>query len=323
MKFKRAFLSEPGKFVISEVEETPKADEVLVKIASCGLCNWELNFWKGHLNFFGYPHQLGHEWAGTVVETGPDVKKLKVGDLITGFGKGTSALSGFSEYTVTSEDMCCKLAPHINPKYALGEPLKCILTVLRGAVPEAGDHAVIQGCGPMGFWCIQALSGNFLSSIIAVDIDDAKLELAKKFGATHVINSKKENAKQRIEEITEGHMADFVIEGTGIPALLNSAQVFLRSSGRGRLVLMSSHEEICKEFDFREAISRSAQIIVAHPAYSTGMMDDLRRAVSYINNGTFKIEKIVSHEFKLDDIQKAFETLEHKPAGYLKGIVVP
>jgi D-arabinose 1-dehydrogenase-like Zn-dependent alcohol dehydrogenase len=58
MKFKRAYLVKPGRFEIREVEENPKGDEVLVKIAACGLCNWELNFWKGHFNFTGYPHPL-------------------------------------------------------------------------------------------------------------------------------------------------------------------------------------------------------------------------------------------------------------------------
>lgn len=319
MKFKRAFLTEPGKFAISEVDEEPKAGQVLVKVAACGLCNWELNFWKGSLNYYGYPHSLGHEWAGTVVELGEGVKDLKVGDKVTAL---PNLLNGFAEYTVTHESNCCKVSPEIDLKYALGEPLKCILTVLRGAVPEAGDHAVIQGCGPMGLWCIQALSGNLLASLIAIDVDESKLELAKKFGATHVINPKKENAANQIAAITEGHMADLVIDGTGIPALLNTAQVYLKK-GRGRLVLMSSHEESCKEFDFREAIKRSLQIIVSHPAYSTNPMDDLRRAVAFLNQGTFKVAEIVSHTFPLDNIQTAFETLENKPADYLKGIVIP
>lgn len=318
MKSRRAFLIEPEKIEIAKVDVFAEGSKVLVKVAACGLCNWELNFWKGYLNFYGYPHSLGHEWAGTVVEVGTEVKNLKVGDNVTGFADD---LTGFSEYVAVREDMCCKLAPNVKLKYALGEPLKCILTVLRAAVPEAGDHAVIQGCGPMGLWCIQALSGNLLSSLIAIDIDDAKLQLAKKFGASHVINSRKEDVKKTIEEISKGHMADFAIEGTGIPALLNEAQLYLRKSGRGRLVLMSSHEEVCREFDFREAMTRAVQLIVAHPEYSTNMMDDLRRAVSYLDAGIFKVEEIVSHEFKFDDIQKAFQTLEHKPAGYLKGIV--
>lgn len=320
MNTRRAFLTEPGKFKISELDVHIKPKQVLVKVAACGLCNWELNFWKGLLVYGGYPQALGHEWAGTVVEAGAEVKSLKAGDPVTGFA---DAMVGFSDYLAANEDACCKLGPATDPKYAMGEPLKCILTVLRGAVPEAGDYGVIQGCGPMGLWCVQALSGNMLAGLIAIDIDDAKLELAKKFGATHTINSKKENVQKNMEAITKGHMADFLIEGTGIPALLNTAQKLVRSTGRGRLVLMSSHEEICREFDFREAIGRSLQIIVAHPAYTASQMDDLRRAVLYLDNGVFKVKELVSHEFKLEDIQKAFETLENKPAGYMKGVVVP
>ena len=245
MKFKRAFLVEPKKFEIKEVEETPSDNEVMVKIASCGLCNWELNFWLGYLNFTGYPHPLGHEWAGTVVEAGPKVNNLKVGDnvsaLLLGFG-------GFAEYMRVSESNCIKLNDGIDPKYALGEPQKCILTVLRAVSPEPADNGVIVGCGPMGLWCIQALAGPCMNSLIAVDIDDDKLEIAKKFGATHTINSKRENAKERIEQITGGRYADFVIEGTGIPAVLNEAQQYLKN-GRGKLVLMSSHKKAAKEFD--------------------------------------------------------------------------
>ena len=89
MKFKRAYLAEPKRFIMMEVDEEPKKGEVLIKISSCGLCNWELNFWDGNLNFLGYPHMLGHEFAGTVVKTGPDCKRLKVGDKVScvdGFG---------------------------------------------------------------------------------------------------------------------------------------------------------------------------------------------------------------------------------------------
>jgi threonine dehydrogenase-like Zn-dependent dehydrogenase len=116
-------------------------------------------------------------------------------------------------------------------------------------------------------------------------------------------------------------MADFVIEGTGNPRVLNGSVPYLKR-GRGRLVMMSSHEEICKEFDFREAANRGVEIRIAHPAYSTNQLEDLRRAVDLLNKGIFKMDEIVTHEFRLDEIQKAFESLENKPSSYLKGIVV-
>jgi threonine dehydrogenase-like Zn-dependent dehydrogenase len=318
MNTKRAVLTAPRRFEFRELDLSPASGEVLVKVAACGLCSWELNHWKGRLG--DCPQTLGHEWAGTVVEAGAGVTALNVGDPVTGFAVG---LTGFSEYTIAREDMCCKLASRIDPAYALGEPLKCIITVVRAALPEVGDHAVIQGCGPMGLWCIQALSGHLLSSLVAIDIDERKLQLARRFGATHTINAQTEDPRQKIAEVSDGHMADFVIEGTGIPSLLNTAQHYLRSSGRGRLVLMSTHEEPSNGFDFRETLARSAVLIGAYPAYSLNRMDDLRRAVTLLNQGVFRAQELVTHQFKLDDIQKAFETLERKPAGYIKGIVVP
>ncbi|MDE7331627.1 MAG: zinc-binding dehydrogenase [Lachnospiraceae bacterium] len=320
MKFKRAELVKPKHFEIFEVDETPKGNEVLVKIASCGLCNWELNFWEGKLNFMGYPHKLGHEWSGVVVETGPDCRKIKAGDKVSGLARG---FGGYAEYKVVSEDFLQILEEHVDPVYALGEPQKCIMTVLRGTAPEAGDHGVVLGCGPMGMWCIQALSGHLLGTLTAIDIDDKKLQEAGKFGATHTINSQKENVEERIKEITKGHMADFVIEGTGIPALLNEAQRYMKTGGRGRLVLMSSHHAPAPEFDFRIAVDKCFQIIVPHPGYSANEYEDFRRAVSFINNGTFRTKELVTHEFRLSEINRAFETLENKPADFMKGIVIP
>jgi len=260
---------------------------------------------------------LGHEWAGIVVQTGKNAKKFAIGDTVTGYGSG-----GFADYMAVFENDCYKLSNNVDPKYALGEPLKCIVTVIRAAAPEAGDYGVVLGCGPMGLWCTQVLANNLLGALIAVDIDDGKLALARRFGATHTINSKKENVKQRIADITNGNMADFLIEGTGIPALISTSVSYMKTE-RGRLIIMSSHKDTAREFDFREAIDKGIEIRVAHPSYSLNQYDDMRRAVQLINNGIFKVEETISHIFKLEEIQTAFETLDNKPKDYIKGIVTP
>jgi len=318
---KRAFLYAPGDFRVDTVEVPYGENDILIRVASCGLCTWELNHWKGIIQTSGYPYSLGHELAGTIVEVGENVTGFQAGDRVAALTP--FPYQGFSEYAVCTPENTFKLADHIDPKYVLGEPLKCVTTVLGAVSPQPGDYGVIQGCGPMGLWCTQALSGTFLGGLIAIDIDDAKLALAKQFGATSTINSKKENVVERLKEITAGHLADFVIEGTGIPKLLNIAQDYLKSTGRGRLILMSSHEEICEEFDFRKAISKSIEIKVPHPKYALSRLDDMRRAIALVNSGTFQIKPVVSHEFKLDDIAAAFHALENRPAGYLKGIVCP
>ena len=314
---KRAYLIKEKEFVIREEDVSITPCQLLVKVELCGLCNWELNFWKGTGEYYTrYPLVIGHEWVGVVVETGSETEGFKVGDRVTLL---PGVFEGFAEYTAVDASDCYKLNPGIKPENAMGEPLKCIATVVRAAAPVVGDYGLVLGCGPMGFWCIQALKGNMLGGCIAVDIDDGKLELAKKFGATHTINSLKEDVASRINEITNGRMCDFVIEGTGIPKLLNEAMLYTRNGGR--VILMSSHEDKCSSFDFRPAIERGISITAAHPSSSPDQKDDMRRAIALINNGTFDNSDIISHRFKLEDINKAFETLENKPNNYIKGII--
>jgi threonine dehydrogenase-like Zn-dependent dehydrogenase len=318
MQSRRAYLVAPRKFEICEVEVNPEAEQLLIKVNICGLCSWELNHFKGLLG--KCPQPLGHEWVGTVVAMGEKVKDFSTGDVVTGLEGGMAA---FSDYIVSRATDCFKIDKSINPEQALGEPLKCIVTVLRAAAPEAGDYGVVLGCGSMGLWCTQALAGNLLGRLIAVDVDNYKLELAKEFGATDVINPQNEDASQRIAEITSGEMADFVIEGTGIPSVLNKALKYLKGKNRGRLILMSSHEEVCREFDFIQAINKSIELKVPHPGYSMNQKEDMRRAVLLLNKGVFKMRNMITHRFRLEDIQKAFEVLENKPKGYIKGVVTP
>lgn len=294
----------------------PKQNEVLIKVDVCGLCNWELNHWKGLLD--ECPMFLGHEIAGTVVEIGDQVKTFEIGDIVTG-----SIDPGFTDYVVANPKKLFKVNKSVNPLHALSEPLKCVITVVSAVSPKAGDVGVVVGCGPMGLWCIQALSGHLLSKLIAVDVSNDKLEMAKKFGASHVINPKEEDVVERLRSLTNGHMGDFVIEGTGNPSVLNNSITYLKETGRGKLLVMSSYESVTNSIDLRNAIVRGIEIIFPHPRYSLNPMDDWRRAVEFINNGTFKMDGIISHVFSLENIQEAFETLENKPANYIKGIVIP
>jgi threonine dehydrogenase-like Zn-dependent dehydrogenase len=174
----------------------------------------------------------------------------------------------------------------------------------------------------MGLLCIQVLRGNLLSNLVAVDVDEARLALAAHFGATATVNASKENPLEALGSLTKGRMADFSIEGTGRPQQLEQA---IRGSrhGRGRVILMSSHETAAETFDFRPAIERAVEIRVAHPGYSGNPIDDSRRAVDLLNSGVLSLDRLVTHRFGLLDIEKAFQSLESKPPGYMKGIVVP
>ncbi|MEA4969662.1 MAG: zinc-binding dehydrogenase [Candidatus Pelethousia sp.] len=317
MLSRRAILAEPGRFEMIKEEITPGPDELLVKVRVCGLCNWEINHYHGVVG--QCPQPLGHEWAGEVVGMGESVKGFEIGDHVVAM----PVYIGFADYAVLDYRRAIKLDPAVKLEQALGEPLKCVVTVTRASNARPGDCGVLYGCGPMGLWCAQILSGGSLNALIAVDTDDAKLELAKKYGVTHIANPLRDDVAAIVAQATGGHMADFVIEGTGVPELLNDCVRLLRTTGRGRVVLMSSHKRPCHDFDFREMVSRSAELIVAHAKYSEDQMEDMRRGLRFLENGVIKMDDIITHRYELADISRAFEDLVNKPAGYIKGIVVP
>ena len=274
MKTRRAFLVAPGRMELRNIEVSPGPEEVLIKVAVCGLCNWELNHWKGLLGTC--PQTLGHEWGGTVVEVGTEVPSLHIGDTVTGLSG--DAMEGFSDYLVSQCTDCLKVSPHVAPEQALGEPLKCVVTVLRGVAPEAGDIGVVVGCGPMGLWCIQGMAGALLSALIAVDRIPEKLELPRRFGATHTVDAQDEKVLERVVEITGGRMADFVVEGTGVSEMMNQGAQYLKK-GRGRLAMMSAHERVSRQaFDWRSLQDKGLVVLGTHPPYSQNERDDLWRA---------------------------------------------
>jgi threonine dehydrogenase-like Zn-dependent dehydrogenase len=315
MKSRQAVLVEPGRFEIEEVEIAPGPGQILVRVAVCGLCNWEMNHWHGQIGTC--PQTIGHEAAGTVAELGAGVTDVQIGDRITGFGG-----PGHAEYALYSAGNYFRLAEGVPLEGALGEPLACVCNVLHATEPQVGDYGALVGCGPMGLWCLQALAGRTLAGLIAIDVADWKLDLAREFGASHTLNPKTEDAGERLREITGGHLADFVIEGTGVPAVMAQAVSYLRGR-RGRLTQMSAHEGPGPAFDWRPIQNQAVQIRGAHPGWSTDNQDDLRRAVTLLNLGVFHSEKIITHRFPLDRIQEAFETVESKPPDFLKGVVVP
>lgn len=317
MKGKVAILNKPGQFSIEVRDVNPGPDQVLVKVSVCGLCNWEKGFFTGVIDTPA-DSTLGHEWAGIVAELGENVTEFAVGDKVTVLPAG---LEGFAEYAVVDKDRCFKLSEKIDIHEGFMEPLKCVVTVCRSAAPEPGDFGIVIGCGPMGLWCTQILSGHTLAGLIAIDVDDTKLAMAKKFGASYTINSAKVDAVAEVKKITGGHMADFVIEGTGITALIPTIAPLIRTT-QGRVVLMSYYEKNSVEFDWRPFADKGAIITNPQPSFSLDQLDDARRAVELINNGSFHHDGMISHKFPLDEIQKAFETVSNKPADYIKGVVI-
>jgi len=336
MKRKIAKLIKPKEFDIIEEEIRPLEDnEILVEITSCGVCHSEMEIYEGkkpgqlfdpetldghELPEIIFPVELGHEPAGRIIDKGNLVTQFEVGDKVTGPGNGTFAthviMNGCKNYIV-------KVSEGVSLEYALGEPLMCVSNIVRQATPEFGEYAMVIGCGFMGLLTICGIASKQVRELIAVDIIDWRLDLAKKYGATKTINPNNCNDFENyVKEITHGHGVDVVVEITGKMSVLDLALKAIRTC-RGKILLPSYYgrpEKIDIGFPL---MMKAPTLISAHPAYSTNYMEDLNRGMWGYEAGIFPMEELITHSFPLEDINEAFKMAKEGTDKIIKAIVIP
>jgi threonine dehydrogenase-like Zn-dependent dehydrogenase len=311
-----AELVEPGKFVIKEETLTPNDDQLLIRITHCGLCQYDISYFKGIVG--KTPMSIGHEPVGVVEAVGRHVKGFVPGDRVTGL---YAYLRSFATYGLAEPHQLIKIPDHIPSEHALAEPLKCVVTILRAAPPEFGDHVLVMGSGFMGLLIIAGLIGRGASSLIAADIRQDRLDLAKEFGATHTLNSRDPDFLAQVQEITHGHGIDVAFEVTSNAEPVELAAKTLRRT-RGRFVLAGWHGQP-DTYTLRNWTTRGAIILGAHPAFSLDEFEDMRRAMDGLARGVFPMHRLITHRFALDEIQTGFEIAMTGRDGYIKGVITP
>jgi threonine dehydrogenase-like Zn-dependent dehydrogenase len=341
MKRRVAKLVAPKKFEIFE-EPVPALGEndLLVKILAVGLCHSDMPAYHGESNigqakdgsFFmetnlKFPLEVGHEPVGVVEDVGKGVKDYKPGEYVSGL-----MMPCFASHVITNPGMIVKIPPSVKePKYCLAEPLMCIANIVRAANPEFGDYVAVIGCGMMGLLSLAGVAKSGAREVIGIDLIDSRLEWAKKMGATKTVNPKKGNAVAQIKEITHGHGVDVAIEITGKIAGMGLAADIIRDAamfgyqGRGKILLPSlySGKQVWESSYGYQLMFKSPILHSTHPWYSQDYWEDMRRGIWGYVSGILPLNKLITHEFKLEDIGKGFETAETGADNYIKGIVVP
>lgn len=342
-KMKAAVMTDIMKVEIQEVEAPkPKPDEVLIKIEYVGVCGSDLHYYEhGRIGDFlvETPFILGHEAAGTVVETGSGVKDLKVGDRVAlepgkTCGKCEFCKSGkynlckdviffatppvngvFQEYVAHEAGLCFKLPENVSTmEGALIEPLAVGLHAALQGDATLGQTAVVTGTGCIGLCSLLSLKAMGVSKIIVVDIMEKRLQKALELGADYIINGKEEDTLERIMELTNGKGFDIGIEtaGSQITAsqLIKSAKkgstiVFVGYSASGEMTLPIGMA-LDKELNFK-TVFRYRNI---YPM-----------AIEAVSKGQINVKDIVTDYFELDDIQKALDTCVKDKANVVKGVI--
>ncbi len=220
---KAAVLVEKERFEIREIPLPERGDkDILVKITHCSVCNGtDAKLYHGIHKLSVFPCLIGHECAGIVEWTGKDVTRFRVGDrVLGGVFRGTEQYpaiwGGYAEYGVCGENDLLPIPEGVNLEEAtlavmLGESLNAV----RIGEVNPSDTVGIMGCGAVGLSILTVVRHSFPQKIIAFDISEEKLALAKEMGADEVINPTKQGSAEQVMALTEGKGLSKMFEATG------------------------------------------------------------------------------------------------------------
>lgn len=312
-----AILQKPGRFVI---EERPMpdigADEILVKIKTCGICTSELDMWEGNALNLEFPRFIGHEPSGVVEAVGTKVKTISVGDHVSLWSDG----KGYAEYYVTKEAYAYKLSKNTQFEHALGEPIACATNGVRKADPLLNDSVCIVGCGFMGLIMLQVFKVRGVGKLIAVDTRESILELTKKLGATHALNPKKDDIKQAVKDLTDGQGVDIGVEGAGIQETLDLTTDLVRMEGK--LEVFGYHQGQPRKVNWGYWNWMAFHIINGHVRSAHIYMEGMRLGLGLLESGKLNMQPLVTHRFPLAEINRGFEIASAKHEGFVKGVII-
>jgi S-(hydroxymethyl)glutathione dehydrogenase/alcohol dehydrogenase len=320
-------LKAPLSIVELTMPETLAVGQVLVKIHFSGICGSQLGEIDGAKGEDKYlPHLLGHEASGTVLDIGPGVRNVKVGDkVVLHWRKGlgiesetphfssdgrkinAGSVTTFNEYAIVSENRVTTIPADSDLEVAA--LFGCAVTTGFGVVEnnakvKIGESVVVFGAGGIGLNIVQAAALVSAYPIIAIDLHDGKLELAKQMGATHVINSSKTDARQAILDIVGSAGVDAFIDNTGQPTIIEMGYQITKPQGRVTLVGVPRKGNNINIYSlplhFAKGLSGS------HGGEAIPQTD-IPRYQNLYRAGRIKLKNLITHYYPLEKINEALD----------------
>jgi L-iditol 2-dehydrogenase len=312
-----AALMEPGRFETRD-EPVPEiaSDELLVRVAACGVCASELDMFRGLDGHARYPWYPGHEVSGTVEKVGDQVQAVSVGDRVAVWvtARGyADAVAVKAAHTFPVDDVPLDLA--------LAEPLACAANAVELAAPSLGDDVVVIGAGFMGHLIHKLVSLRGPRQVIVADTRDEALRRAEMFGASRTVNVARESLPDVVREFTEGRGADVAFEITGVQAALDLLGEVTRMSGA--VVIAGYHQGPSRTVKLGEWNWMAFRIVNAHFRDVGSILRGMRIASRLMVTGRISLEGLVTHRFPIEEIEAAFRTAVEKPTGFVKATVTP
>ncbi|MFO0942847.1 MAG: galactitol-1-phosphate 5-dehydrogenase [Pirellulales bacterium] len=331
-----------------EIVDLPKpeisANDLLVQVKACGICGSDIHGWDGSTGRRKPPLVMGHEAAGIVAAVGSNVRGFAEGDRVTFDStvscgqcfycqRGSINLcenrqvlgvscdefrrnGAFAEYVVVPSRIAYQLPAALPFEHAaLIEAVSIAVHAANRTPVTLGDTAVVVGSGMIGLLVVQTIRLSGCSRVIAVDLEDGKLELAKSFGADFVLNPKQCDVVQEVMKLTGGRGADVAIEVVGASATVNTAIDCTRRGGSISLVGNLSPKV---EMPLQKIVTR--ELSVYGSCASNG---EIPQCIDLLSRKAIQVQPLITALAKLDEGPNWFKRLYEGEPGAMKVVLQP
>ena len=329
MRVKSACLTGIKAIEVRQRELHPTGDDIVVKTHAAGICGTDKNLYNGVIpptgglnseirTAFEYPYFFGHEGGGTVVEVGRNVRGFKAGDEVMAFGW----VETYSDYFIATEDNLELVPDGLDMDLAaLGEPIGCAVFSGLCSKVQLGDTVAVVGMGFAGQVIAQVAKQKGAFQVIGIDVVDGKLELAKRLGLDHAVNSSRTDPLAAILELTGGYGADVMVEVAGTAEAVQLCNDAVKHNG-----VLVFYSWITRDIELN--ISRwhdnSLEIV------NTGLVHHgilqrriwVPQALRPVLQGLIQISPLITHTYALAQMDKAMQTANEDSAA-IKVLVRP
>jgi len=318
--------------VVTVADPSPAPHGVVLKVAATGVCRSDWHGWMGHDSDIDLPHVPGHELAGVVEAVGQDVTRWKVGDKVTvpficGCGSCSECHAGqqqvclhqeqpgfthwgsFAEYVAIHQADLNLVALPESMGFATAASLGCrFATSFRAVIDQgkvrAGQWVAVHGCGGVGLSAVMiaAAAG---ANVIGVDLDEAKLNLAKDLGAAAVINGGEADVPEAIKELTRGG-AHVSLDALGHPVTMTNSILCLRPRGKHVQVGLMLGDHAAPAVPMPKIVGQEIELLGSHgmQAHRYGAMLDM------VASGTLDPARLVGDQISLSDAPEALMSMD-------------
>ncbi len=334
---KSVVIDEPGKVRLNEIAEPRvKSDEVLLEIQYIGLCGSDLSTYRGLSPLVTFPKIPGHEISGVIVQKGANVPgTFNIADKVTvnpytSCGACPACRSGrvntcefnetlgvqrdgaLSQYLATPYNKILKSNTLTAQEFSLVEPLSVgYHAANRGQVKEI-DTVLVIGCGMIGIGAIVA-SIKKGATVIAMDLEDKKLELVKSFGVKHTINAKETEILKRLKQITDGEGVNVCIEAVGAESTYILAIDAVAFAGR---VVYIGYAK--KEIHFNTSLFVKKELTICG---SRNALFEFRPVIQMLEEKKMPFGKLISRVYPIDETPLALEQWNNNPGDFIKILI--